>query len=255
MLSEAVNVKDKIDEIRRVGNIDLLSNAHKLVTYVVEDRQHILLQFAKQEGVAWAKHALTIAFKLEWFRSIRRVMWDFLYHYDRLRGAEGDRDTFYIQEKRINEHLDQFFSHFFISYTEYKDKLLQSQRELVEDLMVPVIPLTSTIGILPLIGTVDSYRMQTIQEKVLHQIYELKIHTLIIDLSGVVMMEKEILNSLEKVLDGMNMMGCKPIMTGIRPEIIQAMVDFGVTFDQKAETKGTLQKALEPFFKINGQTQ
>lgn len=157
--------------------------------------------------------------------------------------------------KRINEHLDQFFSHFFISYTEYKDKLLQSQRELVEDLMVPVIPLTSTIGILPLIGTVDSYRMQTIQEKVLHQIYELKIHTLIIDLSGVVMMEKEILNSLEKVLDGMNMMGCKPIMTGIRPEIIQAMVDFGVTFDQKAETKGTLQKALEPFFKINGQTQ
>lgn len=94
LLSEAVNVKDKIDEIRRVGNIDLLSNAHKLVTYVVEDRQHILLQFAKQEGVAWAKHALTIAFKLEWFRSIRRVMWDFLYHYDRLRGAEGDRDTF-----------------------------------------------------------------------------------------------------------------------------------------------------------------
>ncbi|MGG1658449.1 ATP-binding protein [Brevibacillus sp. NRS-1366] len=47
LLHEAVTVKEKIDEILRVGNIDLLSNAYKLVLYVVEGREHEMISFAK----------------------------------------------------------------------------------------------------------------------------------------------------------------------------------------------------------------
>ena len=163
LLSEAVNVQDKIDEIHTIVNIDLLDNAHKIVLYVVEERRHELLLFARQEGELWAQHSLTIAFKLEWVQAIRRVMWDFLYNYDRLRGANGDRNAFYTLEKNINELVDQFFSHFFISFTTYKDKEIQSQRELIENLSVPIIPLTNTISILPLVGKIDLFRINTIK--------------------------------------------------------------------------------------------
>ncbi|MFA8438523.1 hypothetical protein [Pueribacillus sp. YX66] len=54
LLEEVVNVTGKIDEIDRVGDIDLLSNAQRLVLLVVEDKLNELEEFAKQEGVAWA---------------------------------------------------------------------------------------------------------------------------------------------------------------------------------------------------------
>lgn len=37
LLEEVVNVRGKIDEIDRVGDIDLLSNAQRLVLLVVEE--------------------------------------------------------------------------------------------------------------------------------------------------------------------------------------------------------------------------
>src|SRR5699024_2886447 len=114
LLTLAVNVKDKIDEIHDVGNIDLLSNANNLVMYVVEERHHELMSFAKEEGEAWANQSLTVAFKLEWLQAIRRAMWDFLYNYDRLRDDDEHWDAFYTLEKKINESVDQFFIHFFI---------------------------------------------------------------------------------------------------------------------------------------------
>lgn len=248
LLLEAVNVRDKIEEIHRIGNIDLLNNAYKIALYVVEERRHELMLFAREEGVVWAQHSLTIAFKLEWLQAIRRVMWDFLYNYDRLRGENGNRDEFYTLEKHINELVDQFFSHFFISYTTHKDKEIQSQRELIENLSVPIIPLTNTISILPLVGTIDSYRINTITEKVLQQISLYKIDTLIIDLSGVAMMDADILEQLLHILDGINMMGCRPIITGIRAEVAQAMTDAGISFRQRADIKGTLQQAIETYF-------
>jgi anti-anti-sigma regulatory factor/two-component sensor histidine kinase len=250
LLSEAVNVHDKIDEIRRIGNIDLLANAQKLVLYVVEGREHELMMFAKQEGIAWAKHALTIAFKLEWIQSIRRVLWVFLYNYNLLDDPENknDQSEFFELEKRINGLLDQFLSNFFISYTQYKDELLKSQQELIQNLTLPIIPLTKSMSILPLIGTVDTFRLETIKQKIFEQISQLKINTLIIDLSGVALMETSVLNSFLKILDGISMMGCRSIITGTRPDMANNMVKIGVSFTDRAEIKGSLQQALEHYF-------
>lgn len=249
LLSEAVNVKDKINEIFRIGNIDLLGNAYKLILHVVEGQQHELMVFARQEGQAWAKHELTISFKLEWLQSIRRVLWDFLYNYNRLREEDGNREEFFQLEKNINGLLDDFLNHFFISYTQYKEQLLQSQQKMIDDLTVPVIPLTSTMSILPLIGSVDSARLDTIRQKIFEQIDTLKTETLIIDLSGSAFVDISVLSNLSKVLEGIQIMGCKLVITGFRPEVVKDMVDSNVTFNNKAETKGTLQQALEHYLK------
>lgn len=250
LLDQAINVKDKIEEIHTIGNINLLDNAHKLVSFVIEEKEHELINFAKQEGVVWAKYSLTLAFKLEWLQAIRRTIWDFLYNYEVYGKSPVDRDTFFTQEKKINELIDQFLNYFFISYSKYKDEMIESQRNLVENLSVPIIPITRSISILPLIGYMDYNRLTTIEEKVLAVISASHIESLIIDLSGIADMEEDVIHYMIRIIDGISMMGCKTVITGIRPEVARSVVKLGLSFESKAETKGTLQIALHDYLGI-----
>lgn len=247
LLSEAVNVATKIHDILQKGNIDLLKNAEILVVYIVEQREEELIAFAEQEGIAWAEHSLTVAFKLEWIQAIRRTLWQFLYQFDQMNGGLSEREDFFDLEKKINDRVDQFLNTFFLSYTSYKDELFNSQRKLVEHLSVPIIPISVSVAVLPLIGMIDEYRMKIIEEKVLMDISRLKVQTLIMDLSGIADMEMNVIDHFQKVLNGVSMMGSKAVITGLRPELVRKMIHTGFSFEQKAETRGTLQQTLKYF--------
>jgi anti-anti-sigma regulatory factor len=251
LLSAAVNVRDKIEEILLIGNVDLLNNAHKLVRYIVEQNETDLTAFAEQEGVTWATHSLTLSFKLEWIQALRRTLWTFLYKFEQEKKAFiEDSKVFFDLEKIVNEKVDLFLKSFFVSYSDYKDKLILAQQNLVENLSVPIIPITSTTCVLPLIGTIDYSRIQIIEEKVLMEIGKLRIQTLILDLSGIIEIEVEMITDLMKILDGTAMMGCKAVVTGLRPEVVTKMIRSGIQLDNKAETKGTLQQALKDYLVV-----
>ncbi|MFJ7467043.1 STAS domain-containing protein [Peribacillus frigoritolerans] len=251
LLSAAVNVRDKIEEILLIGNVDLLNNAHKLVRYIVEQNETDLIAFAEQEGVTWATHSMTLSFKLEWIQALRRTLWTFLYKFEQEKKAFiEDSKVFFDLEKIVNEKVDVFLKSFFVSYSDYKDKLILTQQNLVENLSVPIIPVTSTTCVLPLIGTIDYSRIQIIEEKVLMEIGKLRIQTLILDLSGIIEIEVEMITDLMKILDGTAMMGCKAVVTGLRPEVVTKMIRSGIQLDNKAETKGTLQQALKDYLVV-----
>lgn len=247
LLSEAVNVAAKIHEILQKGNIDLLKNAEKLVVNVINQQEDELIAFAEQEGVAWAEHSLTVAFKLEWVQAIRRTLWRFLYQYDKMSEVEHNREDFFELEKTINDRIDQFLNTFFISYSRYREELLNQQRKLVEHLSVPIIPVSPSVAVLPLIGMIDEYRMQIIEEKVLMEISRIKIQTLVIDLSGIATMEMNVIDQFQKVLKGISMMGSKAVISGMRPELVTKMIQTGISFSEKAETRGTLQQTLKAY--------
>ena len=247
LLSEAVNVRDKIEEILLIGNIDLLNNAHKLVVYVMDQNDQDVRAFAKQEGIAWATHSLTLTFKLEWVQAIRRTLWRLLHKFVDERHIQCNPDDFFQLEKQINDQLDQFLNTFFICYSDYKDKLLEKQKQLVENLSVPIIPITTDMCILALIGVLDSHRAKIIEEKVFNAIDELHIETLIIDLSGIAEMDADVIDHFLKMIDGTTMMGCKPVITGLRPEIVRHIVSMGITFEERALTSGTLQSAIKRY--------
>lgn len=246
LLSQAVTVKDKITEILEVGNIDLINNAHKLVNCVLEGKGEELQDFAKQEGILWATHALTLSFKLEWVQAIRRTLWIFIERY--LHEKQLDIN-FFTLEKHINNHIDQFLNAFFINYSTYKDALLKAQRELVEDLSVPIIPITPTVCILPIIGEVDYFRAKVMEEKVLMEVSRLHIQTLLIDLSGIAEMEEAVVDQLMKIIDGAAMMGCNTVITGLRPDVVRSVIKLGVRFDTNTKTVGSLQQALKLYLK------
>lgn len=244
LLNQAVDVKEKINDILTVGDIDLINNAHKLVHYVLDGRDQELRDFARQEGVAWATHSLTLSFKLEWVQAIRRTIWSFIQDYNEST-SHNSIEQFFDLEKKVNSHFDQFLYTFFIDYSLYKDSLLKSQRTLVENLSVPIIPITSNICISPLIGSVDSFRNNILEEKVLMEIGRLNIQVLIMDLSGISDMETEVINHLMKTINGSTMMGCRTVITGLRTDVVRKMINLGITFDKDTKTFGTLQQALK----------
>jgi rsbT co-antagonist protein RsbR len=249
LLKEAVNVKDKINEILKVGKIDLVNNAHNLVIYVIDSKEKELLAFAKQEGIAWATQSIPLSFKLEWIQAIRRTIWTFVQKYNQLIHSFSIDDFFKIEQK-INNHIDQFLNAFFINYSTYKDSLIAAQRKLVENLSVPIIPITKSICILPLIGSVDTYRSGILEEKVLVEIGKLRMQTLIMDLSGIAEMESDVIEHIMKIIQGTSLMGCNCVITGLRAEVVRKMIHMGVKFDKNAKTLGTLQQALREYLVI-----
>ncbi len=244
LLTEADNVRDKIEEIQMIGNINLLENAHRLIGYVVNQETEKLVAFAKQEGIVWAKYSMTLTFKLDWVHAIRRTLWSFLYQYDKSLNKSDCREEFYSTERTVNEHIDLFLNNFFISYSTFKDKLLEREKKLVENLSVQIIPINASTAIFPLIGAIDEFRSETIEDKVLEEVSRGRIETLIIDLSGVAQMESDVTHHLLKVIDGISLMGCKAIITGMRADIASKMVKEGLSFRDKAEVRGNLQQAI-----------
>jgi rsbT co-antagonist protein RsbR len=56
-----------------------------------------------------------------------------------------------------------------------------------------------------------------------------------------------VIDHFQKVLNGISMMGSKAVITGLRPELVRNMIHAGIAFEQKAETRGTLQQTLKSY--------
>lgn len=243
LLEQAVNVRDKIKEIDAAGNINLLDNAKKLVSFIVQEDTAAIRDFAKQEGKIWAGNRLTLAFKLEWIQAIRRTFWRFIEEFvTHVKGLQDLKDFFQAQE-RIDHMVDLFTNGFFLSYSTCKDELIEKQQKKVDNLSVPIIPITDKISILPLIGTLDNQLVRVLEEKILTEIGKSKMRTLIVDLSGIADTGLESMDYFSRLMEATKMMGCEPIISGLRPNIVQQMIRMDIHYF-KGTTKDTLQQAL-----------
>ena len=224
---------------------NLYEIAIHIVSYLDQDSEHELIVLAKEQGVTWAKNDLPAIIKLEWFQSLRSLYWDFMYNY--FQNNNNKIDDFFSLEKKTNYYLDTFLNHYIISYNDYKNKLFHSQREVIEELSVPIIPLTNNIAILPIVGTMDTYRAKKLQEKTLREIEKNKFKKIIIDLSGVAYLDTAVVAHMFKIIDGFRLLGCNAVVTGIRSEVANTMIELGVALNDKVETRADLQQALEDF--------
>jgi anti-anti-sigma factor len=240
--------REFIDNIISSSGMDeefLIESAHKIVRLLNEINEQGLVLHAKEQGKGWAKFNLELLLILEWFHVIRKIYWDFLFNYHHHINSTA-KEVFEL-ERAVNYSLDTYLKHFSASFAAYTKELLKSQRNIIEDLSVPIIPLNESVAILPIVGALDIQRARKIQETVLMRIYELKVKHLILDLSGVAFMDTGVVQQFCRILNGIDIQGCKAIITGIRPEITNKMVEIGTDLHKKVETKGTLQQAIEEF--------
>ncbi|MDY6835882.1 MAG: PAS domain S-box protein, partial [Chloroflexota bacterium] len=108
---------------------------------------------------------------------------------------------------------------------------------------VPVVQLWDKVLALPLIGTIDAERAQKIMETLLNKVVDTQSELVILDITGISSIDTEIINSLLRTVKATKFLGTECIITGVKPNIAQAMLSLG--FDNEGFTiKRTLQDGL-----------
>ena len=121
--------------------------------------------------------------------------------------------------------------------------ILRQQQEMLE-LSTPVVKLWDGVLALPIIGTLDSSRTQTIMESLLERIVETGSEIAIIDITGVPTVDTLTAQHLLKTVTAARLMGAECIISGIRPQIAQTIVHLGVELGDVV-TKASLADAFK----------
>lgn len=128
---------------------------------------------------------------------------------------------------------------------------LRDQQDVVLELSTPVIKVWEQIIVLPLIGSVDSERAQQIMENVLTKISETEATVIIIDITGVPIIDTLVASHLIKTVAAARLLGAGAIITGINPEIAQTLVHLGVDLSNII-TKSDLARGIEEALRLTG---
>jgi rsbT co-antagonist protein RsbR len=120
---------------------------------------------------------------------------------------------------------------------------LDQQRRAMRELSVPVIPISAQTLIMPLVGELDTARLAQIQEQALQALQRTAARYLVLDITGVPVVDTQVAQGLVAVVEAARLLGAQVIMVGIRPEVAQSIVGLGLSF-QGMRTAADLQSAL-----------
>ena len=136
-------------------------------------------------------------------------------------------------------------------YQQSRDDVIRRQAQELLELSTPVVELWHKILALPLIGTLDSERTQTVMENLLNHIVKSGAEIAIIDITGVPTVDTLVAQHLIKTVSAARLMGADCIISGIRPQIAQTIVHLGLQLD--VVSKATMADAFALALKRTGQ--
>jgi len=141
-------------------------------------------------------------------------------------------DAFYEVISHFNTIVDDAIQSVSKSYVkDYTERINYTQYAIAE-LSVPVVRMTEEIGILPLVGDLDTKRAQLLMENALDKGSQYKLKWLIIDLSAVPIIDTMVADQLFKVISALSLLGIDVLISGIRPEIAQTMVSLEIKVEE-----------------------
>jgi len=114
--------------------------------------------------------------------------------------------------------------HQFQSSIEAQAQLLRT----IQELSTPLIPVAQGIVVLPLVGHIDHLRAQSIMEHLLTGIATHQAHVVLIDITGVPVVDTVVASSLMQAAKAASLLGTHIMLVGIRPEVAQTIVSLGI---------------------------
>ncbi|MCE9604287.1 MAG: STAS domain-containing protein [Planctomycetia bacterium] len=167
----------------------------------------------------------------------------------RLRKAGGKETERALDDALTFNHLLDLLGLFTAeSYQKVRESIINRQQQDMLELSTPVVSLWDGILALPIIGTLDSERSQTVMESLLNKIVETGSAIAIIDITGVPTVDTLTAQHLLKTVTAARLMGAECIISGIRPQIAQTIVHLGIdlnTVSTKASLRDAFASALD----------
>ncbi|MDW8214522.1 MAG: STAS domain-containing protein, partial [Roseiflexaceae bacterium] len=104
---------------------------------------------------------------------------------------------------------------------------IEEQREVIRAMSVPLLPLTSTSAVVPLVGAIDSARLAVLSDRVLRSVADKRFQRVLFDITGVPLVDDEVAHGLLKIVRALRLLGADAALVGIRPEVAQALASLG----------------------------
>lgn len=109
-----------------------------------------------------------------------------------------------------------------------QQEIIQTQAAMIQELSTPLIPISNDVLVMPLIGRIDTGRAQLVLERLLDGVVASQAHTVILDITGVAIVDTHVANTLVRAARAVQLLGAQVVLTGIRPEVAQTLVGLGV---------------------------
>lgn len=119
------------------------------------------------------------------------------------------------------------FSEVITKRKQLEDQLRMQAKALLE-LSAPIVPISQGVLVLPLVGALDTARAQQMMESLLAKVVERQARVAIIDVTGVPHIDTASANALLQVARAVRLLGAQVVLTGIRPEVSQAIVGLNI---------------------------
>lgn len=123
-------------------------------------------------------------------------------------------------------------------------RLYREREQFLEEVSVPLVPVARGVLVLPLIGSLDTTRMQRATDVALDEMTKTRARLMIIDITGARIIDSHAVANLHKLIAAIKLIGAEAVVTGVTAHAAQNLVNLGVDFEG-VRTHRTLAEALE----------
>jgi anti-anti-sigma regulatory factor len=120
---------------------------------------------------------------------------------------------------------------------------LQTSQATIRELGAPILPVTDGVLVAPLIGVLDHDRITVLTAKLLEAVQQQRTHTVILDITGVPVMDAPVTQAILQVSMAVRLLGATVSIVGIRAEVAMAILHLGMDL-QGVATFSDLHAAL-----------
>lgn len=219
----------------------------QLVKVFIQDEDQFFKEFDEwiQEIAKDPEHLMTPThIVLNEFLNVQNQYLSILEEYAQEYNDEHTTKDVFLWGNIIIKAFGKVMSRFVEEHDNLASRRLKSQQAVINELSAPVIKLHQGIGLLPVVGDIDTHRAKYLLENTLIECGRKKISHLYVDLSGVTMIDTMVAMQIFQLIDALKIVGVKTTLSGVRPEIALTAVQLGVNF-KDIQITGNLSQALQ----------
>lgn len=139
-----------------------------------------------------------------------------------------------VQQRSIDQHEQELRA---------TAETIERQAVAIRELSTPVLEVWDDVLVLPVIGTVDTHRSERIMVNLLDSIVAKRTQWVIIDITGVEVVDTRTADHLIKMVRAAGLLGTSCLLCGLQPAVAQTLVGVGVELAE-IMTARNLKQAL-----------
>jgi len=158
--------------------------------------------------------------------------------------AFDDQQALNKEMVKMNLIIDRLAMVTFETFASVREEVISEQSRSLIELSTPVTKLWDGVLMMPLVGVIDTERSQHIIASLLKGIVDLQARVVVLDVTGVPMMDTRVAQHMVNMVDAARMLGAEVVLTGISADAAQTLVRLNVSL-ANLRTSGMLKNGIK----------